>query len=1335
MPPKSAPLDYLTWRQGDQSGTSSVDSSSQTNPFFPANAASFYQPTASPGLPEHQQARSPFYPLQSSTFEPPETPVVSPRSSQSMPIENQAMAEELGNIRSEREAGGVPLTRQDPMEDVRDRDRSEVQDHSETSSVISRHARGVSDVSSLQVNYDGPCSASLNSQPDRSRPTGNVLDLRWAHEPGSKWNENLQPRANTALSPGTMGDRSGGENIDTQKRTDVVDRPHEEELATLQESTNLPASGPGSGAVGLRVRDGSHSTTNQPQKSLDAASLSSSRGLAPNQTRLSHQLPVSEPSFVRDDHGTEGMNLAPSSVRGNIPEASVLSGNAGESGGRDEIHSHVADSRDKKDAEHVVDEGQNEGTRSARSSSSGPLMLRDWPSNTPVQGRSGLRNSIRDRRYLSFTRRASQEESKSLLHDLYGERGIARINNTTTEQAALRPHQSDERQTAHYHPAQPAVRIEGNNGHSRNLAATTASSLLRPQRFPIRDLSIRAVQQFPDLQRSVRSTIANWGPGSYFPPFATIMSASNPVLDINPTLVRRVQTSGEGVQGGTINQGQNVYNSQSQFNSHQGARLFQSDVATPLSQQNILGFNRPDQYAFGNGRQAAQDPSQLQSCIGNLPTYMPVRNIDLSGDSYGRPSCVLPGGYPWGFTSSEQEYFKPTSNDANVPKDYPPRGQPNLSLPQQQEYATELQAPGQSAISHVQAVHRQQPELSAPAYSQNDHDQQQRYQGTSSFPYSHYDPHLSFHEPQNFSRFGYAQQFTQQIGFPPTAHGSLQQQSAPQVGSAATALGFAQEDHVPVFGQLPYAEYQQAQAQMPMQMQPSQVHTGGYTLPKGVQNGFSQTTQGQVQDGMSSDDSHAAMIPNSSLMVPQNLASVNTPQRMQRADIDASSNQTRHVSIPTIGSIRSGTVDSTRSSRPTARQSERPQESRRDRNTHEFSAAMSVAYRPGTDNMYPVNHGGASTQYQNLVHNERLTFENALKNIPFVEPGRHVKPPEWGVIKIENIPYQVTKSEVMAFLGRNAKIITSDLGCAFHIIMERSTAKTMDCYVEFFSDGDALAAVNRFIRNKEEGRQGRIGDRHVEMEMSGQAALMRDLFPRAKNVVWHGADPTIVETNEPYNSGFKSFITSEEMVMTVKHAETPHRSPFSQKCLQRTYESMISTLAKYPWWAVGFYTLSDRDLLFWATEQLVRILVANSRRGRSPINVGGQLLLELVYAGLNAPGFTESQRAVLVAAAESAGRGIRLSPLATSWPFEVLGRKKDVEEDVMEFYAALLHNATALSALDSLAEQSVNGASRTAASPFGNVLVAWPAEKGAMTIAAAAVAEWRVVEVLLRKVL
>ena len=150
--------------------------------------------------------------------------------------------------------------------------------------------------------------------------------------------------------------------------------------------------------------------------------------------------------------------------------------------------------------------------------------------------------------------------------------------------------------------------------------------------------------------------------------------------------------------------------------------------------------------------------------------------------------------------------------------------------------------------------------------------------------------------------------------------------------------------------------------------------------------------------------------------------------------------------------------------------------------------------------------------------------------------------PLWSFANCEQIPYSLTKAEVHAFLGRNAKVLTPDLGEPIHIIMERSTGKTMDCYVEFFSVGDAQAAINKLHRQRDEGnRYLRLQDRHVEVEISSQEALMKELFPRAKNVRWKGQAPLIVETNEPYNSGFKAFVTAEELVMLVKHAEQPQR--------------------------------------------------------------------------------------------------------------------------------------------------------------------------------------------------
>ncbi|KAK3643710.1 hypothetical protein LTR56_010014 [Elasticomyces elasticus] len=58
--------------------------------------------------------------------------------------------------------------------------------------------------------------------------------------------------------------------------------------------------------------------------------------------------------------------------------------------------------------------------------------------------------------------------------------------------------------------------------------------------------------------------------------------------------------------------------------------------------------------------------------------------------------------------------------------------------------------------------------------------------------------------------------------------------------------------------------------------------------------------------------------------------------------------------------------------------------------------------------------------------------------------------------------------------------------------------------------------------------------------------LVGEMFPRAMNVVWEGATPRILANNEIYyantpSAGFTGFLQTEEIVMVVKHAETPHR--------------------------------------------------------------------------------------------------------------------------------------------------------------------------------------------------
>lgn len=246
--------------------------------------------------------------------------------------------------------------------------------------------------------------------------------------------------------------------------------------------------------------------------------------------------------------------------------------------------------------------------------------------------------------------------------------------------------------------------------------------------------------------------------------------------------------------------------------------------------------------------------------------------------------------------------------------------------------------------------------------------------------------------------------------------------------------------------------------------------------------------------------------------------------------------------------------------------------------------------------------------------------------------------------------------------------------------MERSTAKSMDVFVEFESERDAALAVLRFQREPRRAttqghaRKPRMGDRTVKVELASQSELMQELFPRAKCVQWNGQDPTVFAPAEEWTSGFSGFVTPEELHSTVKYATNPSRSRFATKHVQRTYESMISLIHKYPWWRSELYTLEERNQIFRACNAMIdclsHLLMKGENRGMSQV-LTPQLLEELLCVGLTCPAFNEKQRFTLLNSSRFiVGRPRWVSPeFARRWPFEALARRDNTSEQLVRWYA------------------------------------------------------------------
>ncbi|KAL1982479.1 hypothetical protein VTN96DRAFT_1270 [Rasamsonia emersonii] len=341
--------------------------------------------------------------------------------------------------------------------------------------------------------------------------------------------------------------------------------------------------------------------------------------------------------------------------------------------------------------------------------------------------------------------------------------------------------------------------------------------------------------------------------------------------------------------------------------------------------------------------------------------------------------------------------------------------------------------------------------------------------------------------------------------------------------------------------------------------------------------------------------------------------------------------------------------------------------------------------------------------FQGQVTLERVAQPDVM---PFANITASQSPPQWGVMKIENLPYSVTKQEIVQLLGRHARTLTPDLGCPIHIIMERSTAKTMDCYVEFLTPADAEATVRRLNSIMESGRPPRLGHRRVDLTVSSQDELLKDLFPRAKCIQWRNGVPHLVPNTDPYSSGFQGFLTSEEVLGVVRHAEQPHRSPFSAKCPQRTYESMISTIWKFPWYATTMYTVADRDALFQAINRQILALTARIAKEKV-IGLDHKLVNDLLRAGSSCPAFNERQKFTLLCNSEALPPQPILFPnLRLYWPFDTLVKRPNATEHEIMFYAGLVQKALAVHDIES--EQVVNSYKHIPTiheSPYGNIWV------------------------------
>ncbi|KAK9768310.1 hypothetical protein K7432_001148 [Basidiobolus ranarum] len=225
------------------------------------------------------------------------------------------------------------------------------------------------------------------------------------------------------------------------------------------------------------------------------------------------------------------------------------------------------------------------------------------------------------------------------------------------------------------------------------------------------------------------------------------------------------------------------------------------------------------------------------------------------------------------------------------------------------------------------------------------------------------------------------------------------------------------------------------------------------------------------------------------------------------------------------------------------------------------------------------------------------------------------------VVKISNIPWDVSQNDIKAFLQPyeipNEKILAQ----AIHIIMDRSTGKTLSyAFIEVQTIHEALDMIQ--TRNLKV-LKGRI----VGVSKSSQEELMRAIFPN-----WRGSfvgnNVIMPQDSSRERNAQPTMLLSRDEINSVLMICKNYKLHFSRKCAERPFENVISILVKCPWHQRNIITTLHRDHIFEMLKLAIESLKGHFTKEYH--NIDETLLLRMVRAGLMVSTFTEKQKQMLL---------------------------------------------------------------------------------------------------------
>lgn len=167
------------------------------------------------------------------------------------------------------------------------------------------------------------------------------------------------------------------------------------------------------------------------------------------------------------------------------------------------------------------------------------------------------------------------------------------------------------------------------------------------------------------------------------------------------------------------------------------------------------------------------------------------------------------------------------------------------------------------------------------------------------------------------------------------------------------------------------------------------------------------------------------------------------------------------------------------------------------------------------------------------------------------------------------------------------------------------------------------------------------------------------------------------------------------------------QSPYSKDCPQRSYECMISTLKKLPWYMSKHITVRQRFAVYQAAERLIMKLKENMKRSNCHLMLNEQLLKRLTQAAMMCPGFSVVQKdniAALVGMDDAKASMFNQPRLAFEWThIHTLCPRPGLPIDLLEWYISFIREESRrhLATLSVRKRQEVEDAAKEVSEYFG----------------------------------